>query len=343
MARAGVNYIHIAKAAEAIKENGLEPTVDRVREQLGTGSKSTIAPLLKQWKAQNEASVDVSGLPSDLVEVVKSLYERVQQEAESKIEAISSVLNETISGLKAELSAVGQKNLQLTDQNNELALSNKVAIEELETLRAQAIKYQLEAANNASEITDLKASVKEAKEENRAARESLDHYQTRVAEERQALNQQQQQLTQQLQEQVRQLSTQLSEVNAKLHSQQQLLNEKEKEFHTVLSEKQQLENELANKLSLLDELRAKVAVSVENYEQLSLNYERIQKDHDKVSIDKLSALKDVELLNKSLGDKQSELIALQDKLSVLDDNYRLAIQEKAVIEGQFKQLQHSLL
>lgn len=342
MARAGVNYIHIAKAAEAIKENGLEPTVDRVREQLGTGSKSTIAPLLKQWKAKNEDSGDVSGLPSDLVEVVKSLYERVQQEAESKIEEASSGFNETISGLNEELAGVEQQNLQLTGQNNELTLSNKVAIEELETLRAQVIKYQLEAANNTSTLADLKTQIKEAKEENRAARESLEHYQTRVAEERHALNQQQQKLVQQLQEQARQLSTQLSEVNTKLHSQQQLLNEKEKEFHTVLSEKQQLENELANKLSLLDELRAKVTVNVENYEQLSRNYEKIQKDHDKVSIDKLSALKKVELLNKSLDHKQSELIILQDKLSILDDNYRLAIQEKAVIEGQFKQLQESL-
>jgi chromosome segregation ATPase len=341
MARAGVNYIHIAKAAEAIKESGLEPTVDRVREQLGTGSKSTIAPLLKQWKAQNEASGDVSGLPSDLVEVVKSLYERVQQEAESKIEAVSSGLNETISGLKEELAGVEQQNLQLTGQNNELALSNKVAIEELETLRTQAIKYQLEAANNASAITDLKASVKEAKEENRAARESLEHYQTRVAEERHALNQQQQQLTQQLQEQVSQLSAQLSEVNAKLHSQQQLLNEKEKEFHAVLSKKQQLENELTNKSETIDDLRDKVASAIKNYEQSSLNYEKLQKDHGKVIIDKLSALKEVELLNKSLSDKRSELIALQDKLSVLDENHKLAQQEKAVIEGRLKQLEKS--
>ena len=46
MARAGVTYHDVAKAAEAIKTQGQEPTVDRVREHMGTGSKSTIAPLL---------------------------------------------------------------------------------------------------------------------------------------------------------------------------------------------------------------------------------------------------------------------------------------------------------
>mgnify|MGYP000409455690 CR=1 FL=1 len=342
MARAGVNYIHIAKAAEAIKESGLEPTVDRVREQLGTGSKSTIAPLLKQWKAQNEASGDVSGLPSDLVEVVKSLYDRVQQEAESKIEVVSSGFNETIGELREELTNVEQNNLKLSDQNNKLITSNKVANEELETLHSQLMKHELEKANNASSIVDLKSGIKEAKEESRAAREGLEHYQARVAEERQSLNQQQQQLTQQFQEQARQLSTQLSEVNAKSHSQQQLLNEKEGELHAISSEKQQLENVLANKSETIDDLRDKVASAIKNYEQSSLNYEKLQKDHGKVIVDKLSALKEVELLNENLDNKQSELIALQDKLSVLDDNYRLVIQEKAVIEGQFKQLQQSL-
>jgi chromosome segregation ATPase len=204
------------------------------------------------------------------------------------------------------------------------------------------MKYQLEEVNNTSTITDLKTSIKEAKEENRVAREHLEHYQIRVAEERNALNQQQQQLTQQLQEQVSQLSTQLSEVNKKLHSQQQLLNENEREFHTISSEKQQLENELTNKTVSLNELRAKMVAGDEKYKELSAKHEDIQKDHGKVTSSKLLALKEVELLNKSLDHKQSELITLQDKLSALDDNYRLTLQEKAVIEGRFAQLQKSI-
>lgn len=40
MARAGVTYHDIVKAAEAISTHGQEPTVDRVREHLGTGSKA---------------------------------------------------------------------------------------------------------------------------------------------------------------------------------------------------------------------------------------------------------------------------------------------------------------
>jgi uncharacterized protein YlxW (UPF0749 family) len=80
----------------------------------------------------------------------------------------------------------------------------------------------------------------------------------------------------------------------------------------------------------------------EKYKELSAKHEDIQKDHGKVTSSKLLALKEVELLNKSLDHKQSELITLQDKLSALDDNYRLTLQEKAVIEGRFAQLQKSI-
>ena len=78
MARAGVTYHDVAKAAEAIRSQRQEPTVDRVREHLGTGSKSTIAPLLKRWRSDNGEAADIGGLPNDLIEVVKSLHERVQ-------------------------------------------------------------------------------------------------------------------------------------------------------------------------------------------------------------------------------------------------------------------------
>ena len=77
MARIGVTYIDIAKAAQAIKSHNQEPTVDRVREHLGTGSKSTIAPLLKRWRSENTGAASPEGLPKELITSVKSLYVRI--------------------------------------------------------------------------------------------------------------------------------------------------------------------------------------------------------------------------------------------------------------------------
>ena len=55
MGRAGILYADVKQAAAKLLALGKNPTVDSVREELGsTGSKSTIAPLLKRWKAEQQ-------------------------------------------------------------------------------------------------------------------------------------------------------------------------------------------------------------------------------------------------------------------------------------------------
>jgi hypothetical protein len=91
MARAGVLYSHVAKAAAQLAAAGKNPTVDTVREAIGgTGSKSTIAPMLKQWKAQHggEVAAAGAGLPADLLEAVQGVYERVQEGAKAQVEQL---------------------------------------------------------------------------------------------------------------------------------------------------------------------------------------------------------------------------------------------------------------
>lgn len=89
MARAGILYSHVAKAAAQLAAAGKNPTVDSVREQRGgTGSKSTITSLLKQWKAQHQGETVAvgAGLRVDLLEAVKGVYERMQADAQPQVD-----------------------------------------------------------------------------------------------------------------------------------------------------------------------------------------------------------------------------------------------------------------
>ena len=84
MARSGVLYLHVAQAATQLVAAGHNPTIDSIRVALGgTGSKSTIAPLLKRWKAAHPGTLAQAelGLPAELVLALKGLYEKVQAEA----------------------------------------------------------------------------------------------------------------------------------------------------------------------------------------------------------------------------------------------------------------------
>ena len=88
MGRAGITYIDVASVAGKLASQGKNPTVDSVREALGgTGSKSTIAPLLKQWRAKHQVdeAAAKSQLPPALLLAVKALYEQLQADADLRL------------------------------------------------------------------------------------------------------------------------------------------------------------------------------------------------------------------------------------------------------------------
>ena len=86
MGRNGVTFYDIAETVPKLIEQRKTPSIDNIREYLGTGSKSTIAKLLREWKAQQGLRPeDDSHLPPDLTELVKLLWDRVRQKADTQI------------------------------------------------------------------------------------------------------------------------------------------------------------------------------------------------------------------------------------------------------------------
>ena len=53
MARIGITYHDVTRAIATLQTLQKNPTVDHIREILGTGSKSTIARFLREWKAKH--------------------------------------------------------------------------------------------------------------------------------------------------------------------------------------------------------------------------------------------------------------------------------------------------
>jgi hypothetical protein len=86
MARPGVSFSEVDRAARRVLEQGQRPTVDRVIAITG-GSRTTVNAHLKLWWAKHDQQVDAdqAGLPSHLVEAVKALNEKAHETAEQKI------------------------------------------------------------------------------------------------------------------------------------------------------------------------------------------------------------------------------------------------------------------
>lgn len=69
VARPGISYDDVKKAAAAIHAQGVAPSIQRVREWLGTGSNSTIAEHLKRWQQELSATPQLA-LPPSVPEAV---------------------------------------------------------------------------------------------------------------------------------------------------------------------------------------------------------------------------------------------------------------------------------
>ena len=74
MARSGIRYEEVKEVAETLLGRGLNPTIQRVREILGTGSNTTISEHLKRWQ-QQMANAPRAVLPLAVPETVTTAME----------------------------------------------------------------------------------------------------------------------------------------------------------------------------------------------------------------------------------------------------------------------------
>jgi SOS-response transcriptional repressor LexA len=77
MARTGVRYEEVEKVANHLYQQGINPTIQRIRDQLGAGSNTTLARHLKTWREQyfSEASSRIPmTIPEELTASVDGFW-----------------------------------------------------------------------------------------------------------------------------------------------------------------------------------------------------------------------------------------------------------------------------
>jgi len=334
MARAGVTYTEVAKAAETVKEQGFEPTVDRVREKLGTGSKSTIGPHLKQWKSSILGEGAIPGLPDELLKAVKSLHESILGEAGLKISEATTELSVVIDNLRAKLAEAQEQNGELANSNEQLTQQNQELTDQLETTNKGNLTFQLKQEQLEQAVNRLKDELAEKKQNAKQLQANLEHYQEKTAEDRQQERNQHQLAQQQSQNYIDQLTNQLSVLREKKEESNSLVSSLEKENLTL----QQKFNEIINKN---EDLSANLAHKTSEVEKLIERKQKIQDDYSSVFAEKSAAEKAVEHLSVTLQKTEADLNDTKERLSLVSEENKLVIQQKAEMQGQLYQLQNS--
>jgi SOS-response transcriptional repressor LexA len=88
MARAGIYKSEVLRARDKLLATGRNPSIDAVREELGTGSKSTIHRYLKEIEEEEGGATGTRVAVSEAIQdLVGRLAARVNEEAEERVTA----------------------------------------------------------------------------------------------------------------------------------------------------------------------------------------------------------------------------------------------------------------
>jgi len=227
MARPGIHYQAVVKAAEKIEAQDENPTVERIRQALGTGSNSIIAKHLRAWREQVVTpDVQNSHIPSTLVSTIEGLWEQLQTHAQQAIEKAQSnhqadieTYNEKLLGkeeaivrlnakleaeiedkhlLLEELQKAKQKHEEQSTRVNELTSSNHALISKTKQQESETARLEQLLKQNQDNLIHYQNAVKTQRQEDERKhvqeKQSLSHKLHQLEEQHNTLSSEHEQL-----------------------------------------------------------------------------------------------------------------------------------------------------
>lgn len=174
MPRTGVTFDDIAEAASKLLCMGESPSVQRVREVLGTGSNSTIAEHLKRWKLQRsskEGAALPEALPKELVPPLETLWHIALEQADDRYLAYKEHTVKQLSSLTTERDTWQQQNQQLENEIKQITSA-------FEQSQSELIESQKQYQDHQALIQQLRHTLEQCQDqvsqlENRLNQERL--------------------------------------------------------------------------------------------------------------------------------------------------------------------------
>jgi hypothetical protein len=340
MGRIGVSYEEVAQAVQEAQGKGKSPTVDNIRLIIGTGSKSTIARHLRDWRNQQGIARGSDGaIPSELLGLVKGLWERLRDTVEQKGYEYQCESDEKVKQIQQQFTQSQQQYAALQEQHHHLEekshqqtkviieLKSSLAIEQQEKVKIaeRAASQELHRQEQQNEIERLHQLLKHVQH-------NLEHYQTATQQLRQeqSLNMEKQrkeyeQRNSQLQQQIANITAEKSAYLAQYEQTHQAF-EKLQSSYEVLNQTAQ---EIQTKYHLLSQEHAKL---IQQHQDQTHDFELKKRSVIELQVKFTTYEEKITSLEKTIAKSE-------DKIQTLRNDFSFVSQEKANLEGQIKQLQ----
>lgn len=348
MSRIGVTYLDVERVANQISLSGEEPTIERIRRQLQTGSNSTIGRYLKTWRLKQDPLQQIAThekIPEALILLLKGLWERVVAEADTQIDTVKTSSAQQINELKNNLQHSQQENARALQSEGQLKQTSHGLLAEKGVLTQMLSTLQLElAALNAKQegllqqLAEKQTHITSLQKQAEQLQANLDHYHAASFEQRQNDQQRSDQREQELAQSLQALQSE----NQVLKQHQQMA---EKAQILLQSEYETLRATLENSVLKNDILVTKVAEISAELAKNTGSTHHLKIEHDNLSLqlkNHTTTISEMTTTNALLAQENAALKILVEE--VKEQNKGLANekwilgQEKAQISGQLKQV-----
>ncbi len=352
MSRPGITYHDVATAAHELKGLGRNVTIENVRGILGTGSIGTINQHLRKWKDMQQATHAITSkenLPHDLVGLMKGLWEGVITQSAQQFLPTEEAYKQELQALKSELEKYKNNNRRwqklfnrwqqdktdLTNEKLTLEQALQFAHKENQSLRDKQDGVLCQLQEKQDRIDELQRL-------HQQTQQNLEHYRELTREQRLLDQQQFERDKQQLQLELKNTREQLAIQHhqyIEMHQQHQLLN------HSYVQLEKNYQEVLSDKESMKDKIKQCEKSHIENQkmsEHWQKQYRELEKKFENKITELMALQSDNKILNQQLTDTKKLLCNAQDQNKLLTrEKWELA-EEKAMIEGQLKQMQQMI-
>jgi chromosome segregation ATPase len=337
MSRAGVTLLDVEQAIFKLQGRGKNPSVDAIREVLGTGSKSTIAQHLRDWKAQQP---NLQGkLPQDLLGLVSGLWERLTLKAEQRIEEIEEASSQRELTLKHTLTELQQNHVRLQKQLHQSEETEVTLTMSKETLENNLRTQQQEHARLIERDLVTQQQLESQKAENARLHQLANNIQANLEHYQQAVHQlkTEQQLI--IEKQQVQLQQEMTACRQQAQHHEQQLFQRNTELQQLQHEHRQLQDDHRE---LLRETHGKTQLLGGLQERCDQQQKIIPALEQELIDNKnhmLAMEKEIAIMADQKSNMQKAVAQLEDKIETLRHEKMFLIQEKSELQGHLKQLE----
>lgn len=318
MARPGVTYFDVANVASLLLESGENPTIDKVRQKLGTGSNSTIANHLKQWKEDNMPTTSLvanTTIPASLLSQIQSLWDRLKEEAKKNIaqaqnelvaqQNISTKQNEEIETLNRKLQA------QEVELNEQLRLVEKYKADHIEQVsKINLFKSHVEGEKN--RVKDKEAAIDDLKIQLSNLHNNFEHFQKASIDQRHKENLDHAATINNKEQEIQRLQLLFQQEQQKNHAQMIEQEKLQSQWQQLRLENQQRKDRVADVLDQNSELKKQIDSFSEETRKLHLAL-------DKTKENKNALESTNQILENRLADSQKMITSLVAQLEKQDE------------------------